>query len=74
MDHDVEVVGWGEEDGVPYWIVRNSWGSYWGQVGKQGGLDGWLAQNNGFSCLKQQGWVCFRKQCPWPSSLHITAA
>lgn len=22
IDHDVEVVGWGETDGVKYWLVR----------------------------------------------------
>lgn len=33
IDHDVEVVGWGEEDGVPFWHVRNSWGTFWGELG-----------------------------------------
>lgn len=33
IDHNVEVVGWGVEDGIDYWHVRNSWGSYWGELG-----------------------------------------
>jgi len=33
-DHIVEVAGWGETpSGLKYWVVRNSWGTYWGQAG-----------------------------------------
>uniref|UniRef100_A0A915ERJ4 Peptidase C1A papain C-terminal domain-containing protein n=1 Tax=Ditylenchus dipsaci TaxID=166011 RepID=A0A915ERJ4_9BILA len=31
--HAVKLIGWGEEGGVPYWIVANSWNSDWGEDG-----------------------------------------
>jgi len=31
--HAVKMLGWGVENGTPYWLVVNSWNTDWGDNG-----------------------------------------
>ena len=32
-DHTALIIGYGVENGREYWMLKNSWGTYWGEKG-----------------------------------------
>ena len=33
IDHIISIVGWVKKEKNQYWVIRNSWGEYWGDLG-----------------------------------------
>merc|ERR1719343_1166189 len=64
IDHVMEVAGWGETpSGIKYWVVRNSWGTYWGAAG-------WLKLKRGTNQMLSES------ECDWavPTFEELDAA
>lgn len=53
--HAVLLVGYGTENGVPYWILKNSWGPYFGEKG-------YFRMRRGSNVANVEGW---KVSFPW---------
>ncbi|KAH3745345.1 cathepsin B [Pelomyxa schiedti] len=63
--HIVKIVGWGEEGGVLYWRVANSWGDNWGE-------DGYFRIRRGTNEVDIENSVFAAEVLTWPSGSSMT--
>ena len=60
-DHAVLLIGYGTENGVPYWLVKNSWSHNWGN-------NGFIKIRHGLCGVEKRPFVVLnreRKPLPW---------
>lgn len=50
LDHAITIVGWGNQP-TEYWLIRNSWGTSWGE---QGYMRMWITGGNGICGVQKQ--------------------
>jgi len=57
IDHEISVVGWGVETStnIPYWILRNSWGTFW-------------ADNGYAKVLRGKNNIAIESACDWATA------
>jgi cathepsin X len=65
LDHEVELVGWGTENSVPYWLIRNSWGTYWAD----GGWFKLIRGTNNLGVEAHGDWAVWDGRMPYPRPL-----
>jgi len=55
LDHATNIVGWGGSGSAEYWIMRNSWGTTWGESGyMQMGISTTVNNGAGYCGIQSQ--------------------